>query len=337
MALTTSEAVAQAVEQHSASPAGESDAPAVNESPSADPVSTQTPADATGLVARQPSSSSTAPPASQESEDVEAPKDAEARAKWRIDADKFDRVVQNTKRKTDAKVRSEIEGLLGVRLTDAEAIDHGRRFFQDPPAYIEWAYRELERMGRIKPPQPAPAPQTRQPEVNGNGFKKPVPSLVADNGMRAYDAEAIDAHIAHITQTFDERLEALRQQMSPLTEMQQRLEHQHIQAEAHQHAASILGEMQSMDGFEELRPKIKAMMERDGRVTIHSAYAKLYNSEYLPQQRQKIRQQTLDELKKRPVPPTGVSPSAAPRSSSAVKNGIRTAREAVEFAVQKHS
>lgn len=84
--------------------------------------------------------------------------------------------------------------------------------------------------------------------------------------------------------------------LSRIAPLEERMKQERMEADSKTYAQKVLSEASTWEGFDELRPRIKALMQEDGRRTIHSAYQQAYREEYQPKQRQKIREEVLAEM-----------------------------------------
>lgn len=193
---------------------------------------------------------------------------------------------------------------------------------ENAEAYYRDLGESLKRAGLLKPPAAAPsAPQ-----------EPPKPTLRAEDGSLVYDQQGIDAllkwHAQQLRQEFGATLK-------PLNEMRETMTAQQIRTQATEQARETLGIARQWDGFKDLEPQIKALMQANRGLTLLAAYNHVYQQQ-LPTRdqtlRAKTRQDTLDELKRAPVSPS-LRPGAAPPSTTGAK--ARTTNALVDQAVDR--
>ncbi len=135
--------------------------------------------------------------------------------------------------------------------------------------------------------------------------QEPAPDLVTEQGKPVYSADQLKAWHRWNNAQLDEKYGR------PLQQLQQASQVAEITQRASAEAQTTLHEARTTwEGFPELEPKIYALMKSDGRVTLDSAYNRVFREEYLPTLKTRERQAVLSDLAKKPGAST-VSPSAA--------------------------
>ena len=327
------EALTAAYAQHEGSSPSES-AP-VTPPPSSTDVKTTSPASGTGPVSAPSPPSSTVQattPPSGEDDDL---KDAG----W-LDLNKRRILLQNAREKERTKAIGDLKTRLGLDPTDPNVVANIQAFFGNPKAYVQrygatWGLT-LAEATPVATPKTSPAPQT---------FERPKPSLLAQDGVTAaYDASAIDTLLGH----YDGVLAELKQHLAPLQQTHADLQEERLRAHVERNATRTYEAMQKWPGFEELRPKIGALMQQswdqfyrgeisqDQILSAESAYRQVVSSDYLPSLEGKIRQNVLAELAKTPSVPKGTTPATPTRGTGDQRKGGMTAREALAYARSVH-
>lgn len=187
---------------------------------------------------------------------------------------------------------------------------------------------------QVQPPPPPP-PQPRRP---------PQPDLVFADGRQAYSAEAaanlVDFAMAMLRGEFAQVLE---DRLSPLQQTHEAVRTSQIRQQAYTVASEAINEASTWIHFEELRPKIAALMAADKRVTLQSAYNRLLQ-EKMKTEPAKIREETrlatLKEIQQAPHQAQGI----VPRSGAAITNPNSRPKtmddvfgDAVSKALQQHA
>ncbi len=271
-----------------------------------------------------PSPASSTDPATRQPSDAEDPiKDDD----W-LTPEKRQRILRNARAREAESVRTTLEQQLGFEIKDERALAEVRAFISNPSAYVN---ANAERLGITLPV--APAPREAAPPVQARG-ERPLPDARSDDGTLFYTEKQTLALLDWYASQSEDKLAS---RLAPLEKLHERMTADQIRAEANEHAKGEVSKAEKWEGFNELKPRILALMRQDGRRTLLSAYNEVFQTEYLPASKSKMRQSILDELKSRPVAPAGVSPSAQARTPASKRQGANTAKEAIEIALAKHA
>jgi hypothetical protein len=166
----------------------------------------------------------------------------------------------------------------------------------------------------------------------------PKPDLRAEDGRLAYSAEATQALVAwqlqNLKKEFNERYAPVEQEVT-------QVRGQRIQSEAQAHAQTMLNEAATWPDFNDVKPRVFALMKEDGRRTLYTAYIEAIK-EHAPQQKAKMREGILSELRTAaPVPTTTAPSSTVPRSVNGSGRRKMSLDErfnsAIEMAIDKHA
>lgn len=142
---------------------------------------------------------------------------------------------------------------------------------------------------------------------------EPEPDLVAENGQKVYSADQLRKWQAWNHQKLTAQMTEL---VSPL---QQRLQQQDSQAQAQTWAQSQLAEARTWPAFNDLQASIRKRMQADGRLSLHTAYQRAYQEEYLPTERQRLRDELVAEMNTKATASTA-NPAAPPSQTRPMTN-----------------
>lgn len=228
--------------------------------------------------------------------------------------EKWESILSNARRDAAAEVEARYGGLKAEDYT-ATWKPHIEAIQSNPVAYLRWLESTLQQRGLLQP-----STQT-QPRSEPDAMPEPSMFAVDEQGRRtaAYSAEDVQKALKFAEGNWSKQLDT---RLRPLEQTAHDSRVQQIRSSAEVDAQKQLEEAGKWEGFEELKPKIAALMQRDGRRTLESAYLHVYHSEYLPTSKAKNRQAVLDELKTAPT--SQVAPTPQPRSNGQ-NNGRRGA------------
>jgi hypothetical protein len=221
--------------------------------------------------------------------------------------ERWDTILGNARTKARADVLAEL-GIDG-EMQAPEVRAHISALRTDPLAYMYALANSLVRSGHLKLDDPAPGPAVQQPKL-------PDPDFQTPDGARLYGADAI----MEILRQRDEAWRGeLQSALAPFRQTQETIEQQQNQATAWGLAEADLKVASTWDGFNDLRKDVAALMRSDPRHTLQSAYITVHQKALQTRDqalRDKVRRETLDELKKSP-PATGeIKPGdGAPRDA----------------------
>lgn len=145
------------------------------------------------------------------------------------------------------------------------------------------------------------------------GEAEPEPDLVAENGQKVYSADQLRKWQAWNQQKLTAQMTEL---VSPL---QQRLQAQDAQSSAKEWAQQQLDEARTWEGFADLQASIRERMQKDKRLTLHTAYQRAYQEEYLPRQKQRLRDELVAEMNTKATAGTA-NPSAPAAQAQPLKD-----------------
>jgi hypothetical protein len=236
-------------------------------------------------------------------------------------------ILQNARQKAAAEYTQRVESTLGFSLSDDNAVANVKAFLSDPRGYIAAHAQHFGIAPAVEPPrQPTPAPS--------NGFTRPTPSLVAQNGTAAYAQAEVDALFDYQQQ----RIAALESALQPMQQTHQQIQSEQAMREIHAQAAAQYDDMRTWPGFDELKGDVLAVMQSDRRISPETAYRRVMQTKYLPTQEQRMREKLLAEINAaKAETPKGPSAITQSRTSAAPKRGGLSVHDAVQFAVEKHT
>jgi hypothetical protein len=224
-----------------------------------------------------------------------------------VPPERLKRIVQNTRDKAQSQV---YEGEIGYTPDEYRTLKPWVDLLaQDGVAAYHAIGARLRQQGLLNDAAPAQAPP---PVAARPVAQRPQPDLRAEDGTLAYSAPAMEQLLqwqaAQINGQLDERFK-------PFDEMQHERKVEQIHNHADKLATAAIAQAETWEGWNDLKPKVAAMMQRDGRHTLNSAYNALLPA-YLKERDTKLkaeaRQQTLDEIAAKPkAPGKSVAPSAA--------------------------
>ena len=228
--------------------------------------------------------------------------------------EKWDTILTNARNDRE----SEVLQSLGVPQGADRAVvkQHMAALFADPVAYHRQLTDSLTRAGMLRGDAPQPS---NQPIAQNRNDEPITPDLRTEDGTGVYSERAM-------ARLLEQQANALRREFSslvnPLQEAHQHAQIQQINEQAMSAAKSQLDEAMQWDGFKELQTQIREAMARDGRVTLESAYARLYQG-WRKEQDQKLRSDTrqavLAEIQKAPVIANTANPGATTPVAAKVK------------------
>ena len=247
---------------------------AVTATPAAEAPSPSAPSTPTGS---EPSAATTAPSPESGEEPVESA--------GPIPFDRHKAILEKTRREYDEKY-----GWVGERTKDdIEQMEQWYRWADtDPIGFRNWFENVLRQ-------DPTYAAQLER-AASGQGQAPPFPvdpDLQTPDGQPAFSLKALQGIRDAIARDVEGRVNA---RLSPI---EQRMSQSDLMARAEREVSQELAEAQTWEGFSELVPVIKGLMEKDKRLSIATAYARAFKTDYLPKLRQRIRESTLGELNKK--------------------------------------
>jgi hypothetical protein len=260
----------------------------------------------------------------------------DTKPKGPIPFQRHEAILKTTREKVATETREAVEKELGpwrqvmssFRPDEfAPVVDKLASLSRDPVAFYRDLGQELQRNGLL-PDQPPPHAPTRSAAPQGS---EPEPDLVnPDTGELLYSAPQLQKALAWREQQIESRL---RREMQPLMEShrtaQQERELSTLTTAATAKASEAIAEAQTWEGFDELKPKIAALMRNDRRYSLEGAYLKVYQTEYVPTRKQRERESVVAELKQKGrAGSSGISPNS--RSNATPTNGTGGFREVLE-------
>lgn len=261
----------------------------------------------------------------------------DTKPKGPIPFQRHEAILKTTREKVAAETRAAVDQELGpwrqvissFRPEEfAPILPQIQKLSTDPVAFYRDLGEQLQQHGLL-PQQPQPHAPTRSAAPQG---AEPEPDLVnPDTGELLYSAPQLQKALAWREGQIEARL---RREMQPLMEShrqsQQEREMSTLKTSAEAKASDAIAEAQTWEGFDELKPKIAALMRNDRRYSLEGAYLKVYQSEYVPTRKQRERESVVAELKQKGrAGSSGISPNsrsnATPTDSS--QAGFREALE----------
>jgi hypothetical protein len=248
----------------------------------------------------------------------------DTKPKGPIPLDRHEAILKSTRQKVESEVRQNVERELGpwkqvissFKPDEFAAVaDDLRLMAQDPVAFHRKLGAELERLGHL--PQPSPAPQRSAPADGG----EPQPDLVNETGELVYS----DVQHRKLLDYREARMEArIAAKFAPLEQSYQAAQQERhlegLRTQATQAASEAIAEAQQWEAFEELRPDILALMRSDKRWGLEGAYNRVLQTKYLPTLKARERDRVLADMKRKgQAASSGVSPNS--RSNAPVVNG----------------
>lgn len=240
-----------------------------------------------------------------------------------------EKVAQETRQAVEQEIGPWRQVIQSFRPEEfAPVLPQIRKMASDPVGFYHDLGEQLRQHGLLSD-QPQPHAPTRSAAPQG---AEPEPDLVnPDTGELLYSAPQLQRALAWRESQIEARL---RREMQPLMEShrtaQQERELSTLKTTAEAKAAEAITEAQTWEGFEELKPKIAALMRNDRRYSLEGAYLKVYQTEYVPTRKQRERESVVAELKQKGrAGSSGISPNsrsnATPTDSS--QAGFREALE----------
>lgn len=191
----------------------------------------------------------------------------------------------------------------------APVVDKLALLSRDPVAFHRELSQELQRNGLLPSEAPAPAQRGAAPT------SEPEPDLVnPDTGELLYSAPQLQKALAYRESQIEARIRAeLRPLMDTHWQTQNERELAQVKTTAEHHASEAIAEASQWEGFDELKPKIAALMRQDRRYSLEGAYNRVFQSEYLPNLKQRERASVVAELNQKG---RAASSSVSPQSRS---------------------
>ena len=251
---------------------------------------------------------------------------------------RHEQILKTTREKVATETRESVEKEIGpwrqvmssFRPDEfAPVVDKLASLARDPVAFYRDLGQELQRNGLLpnQPQQNAPASrQTAAPQGT-----EPEPDLVnPDTGELLYSAPQLQKALAWREGQIEARIRAeLQPLMDSHRQSQQDREMSTLTSQATAKAAEAVEEAKTWEGFEELKPKIAALMRSDRRYSLEGAYLKVYQTEYVPTRKQRERESVVAELKQKGrAGESGISPNS--RSNASPTTGTAGFREVLE-------
>lgn len=156
----------------------------------------------------------------------------------------------------------------------------------DPVAYHRALGDMLKQSGISVEPQAPPQPMT-----------PPKPDLFAEDGRQAYSAEAVQQLLAIQQHQLEQRL---NESLTPFQTMKEQMEYAQAVHESQTFAASEIGRLSQLDGFDRVRAKMGDLMRSDESMTVDRAYAIAIQDD-LKTRDTRTRQTVLSEIQKAPA------------------------------------
>jgi len=286
-----------------------------------------------------------APPASdpQPTEKADAPTTPETVAappdtkpKGPIPFQRHEAILKTTREKVATETREAVEREIGpwrqviqsFRPEEfAPILPQIQKLASDPLSFYHDLGEQLRQHGLLTP-QPPPHAPTRSAAAQG----EPEPDLVnPDTGELLYSAPQLQRALAWREQQVENRLRA---EMRPLVDSHRQAQNERelaqVKTTAEHHATEAIAEASQWEGFDELKPKIAALMRQDRRYSLEGAYNRVFQTEYLPNLKQRERASVVAELNhKGRAASSAVSPQS--RSQAGVtQNGTKDFRSELQ-------
>lgn len=221
-----------------------------------------------------------------------------------------EKVAQETRQAVEQEIGPWRQVMSSFRPEEfAPVVDKLASLSRDPVAFYRDLGQELQRNGLL-PNQSQPHAPTRSAAPQG---AEPEPDLVnPETGELLYSAPQLQKALAWREAQIESRLRA---ELQPLVEShrqgQQERELTQIKTTADKNAADAIAEASQWEGFEELKPKIAALMRQDRRYSLEGAYTRVFQTEYLPGLKQRERASVVAELnQKGRAGQSGISPNS---------------------------
>lgn len=267
----------------------------------------------------------------QTSDDPDAPPTPETAAaptpdtkpKGPIPYQRHEAILKTTREKVAAETRAVVDQELGpwrsvmssFRPEDfAPVVDKLALLSRDPVAFHRELSQELQRNGLL-PSQPAPPTRAAQSEA------MPEPDLInPETGELIYSATQLQKALDWRDRQSEQKRQA---EIEPLLQShrqaQQEREYSQVKTTADKHASEAIAEASQWEAFDELKPKIAALMRNDRRWSLEGAYNRVFQTEYLPTIKAKERASVVAELNaKGRAANSAVSPSSRSQSGVSV-------------------
>lgn len=210
-------------------------------------------------------------------------------------------ILDNT-RKKEAERLTQIYGVSPDNWQSQNLGRHVQGLTTNPVQYYRELGDLLKSHGLLADATPPPSPSAT-PSVP---TEMPKPDLRAEDGRLAYSAEATQALVAwqlqNLEKKFSERYAPVESEVSQVRE-------QRIQSTAQSHAQSMLNEAATWPDFADVKSRVLELMKSDGRRTLETAYVQAMK-EHAPQQKAKMREGILSELRTAPPVPSTTAPSS---------------------------
>lgn len=254
----------------------------------------------------------------------------------RIPYSRVKKIVERNERDTVARITKELEATYQPKSQEYEAkvTDYEGRLSKvaefeqimenEPKAFLEMlsrlpAYKEFFAYINQLTPSAAQAslPTTKVEPSDA----MPQPNKVNPDGSRVYDLDGLNALMEWQGKQVEKRVssqleERVSKRYAPL---EQEWQHRQYLERVTPVIDQQIADARTWDRFKELEPKVIELLKSDGNMTLERAYMKAYQGNVVPRltaERNKIRSEVIEELKRQPATTAAPVTTTQPRQGA---------------------